>query len=452
MKIPARFRLLLTGTPLQNNLQELTSLLAFIMPKDFLEAQESLDYIFKHKAKTTDADHSALLSAQRIRRARSMMTPFVLRRRKAQVLKHLPSKTARVEYCDLVESQQAIYDALKTQQRKVLEDRAAGIPNKDHANVLMKLRLAVIHPLLARKIYNEKLSEKIAKAVCKDPDLPGRDWKLVLEDLVPYNDFEVHQLCQRYPKTLSKYELRNLEWMDSGKVKKLTELLHKFKANGDRVLVFSQFKLVMDILEAVFEVEKISFSRLDGNTPVDQRQALLDQFTDDESITVFMLSTKSGGAGINLAAANKVVIFDLSFNPQDDVQAENRAHRVGQTREVEVIRLVTRDTIEEQIYALGVSKIQLDSMVSGEDAVEDKKAEKRIESEFVDQLEDMLVKEMVNDVGKNNETENNNKTEKDADKLIEEEAQDLDREDGKKDIRSEFLDGLKSRGLDMSAA
>ena len=80
-----------------------------------------------------------------------------------------------------------------------------------------------------------------------------------------------------------------------------------------------------------------------------------------------MLSTKAGGAGINLACANKVIIFDSSFNPQDDIQAENRAHRVGQTREVEVVRLVTKGTVEEQIYALGVSKLELDKMIQGED-------------------------------------------------------------------------------------
>src|SRR5204863_5636000 len=135
----------------------------------------------------------------------------------------------------------------------------------------------------------------------------------------------------------------------------------------DRTLLFSQFTSVLDILEAVLETVNISFSRIDGAVSVAERQDLIDQYHQDESIQVFMLSTKAGGAGINLACANKVIIFDSSFNPQEDIQAENRAHRVGQTREVEVVRLVTKDTIEEQIYALGQTKLALDHRVSGDD-------------------------------------------------------------------------------------
>ena len=119
----------------------------------------------------------------------------------------------------------------------------------------------------------------------------------------------------------------------------------------------------------------------------EDRQSILDAFHERTDIPVFLLSTKAGGAGINLACANKVVIFDSSFNPQEDVQAENRAHRVGQTREVEVIRLVTKDTIEEQIYALGQTKLALDQAVAGEDAGESKKSEEA----GMKAVEDMLI-------------------------------------------------------------
>lgn len=153
----------------------------------------------------------------------------------------------------------------------------------------------------------------------------------------------------------------------SGKVDKLCELLTNFIANGDRILIFSQFTMVMDILEQVLETQNIKFFRLDGTTSVEDRQSILDAFHEQVDIPVFMLSTKAGGAGINLACANKVIIFDSSFNPQEDIQAENRAHRVGQTREVEVVRLVTRGTIEEQIHALGQTKLALDQRVAGED-------------------------------------------------------------------------------------
>jgi len=128
----------------------------------------------------------------------------------------------------------------------------------------------------------------------------------------------------------------------------------------------------LDILEMVLESLPMRFFRLDGTTKVEERQDLIDTFYADTETPVFMLSTRAGGAGINLAAANKVIIFDSSFNPQDDIQAENRAHRVGQTKEVEVIRLVTKDTIDEQIYELGQLKVQLDQRVSGEIDSEEK--------------------------------------------------------------------------------
>jgi SWI/SNF-related matrix-associated actin-dependent regulator 1 of chromatin subfamily A len=132
--------------------------------------------------------------------------------------------------------------------------------------------------------------------------------------------------------------------------------------------------------------------RLDGSTRMDIRQDMIDKFSSEPDITVFMLSTKAGGAGINLAAANKVIIFDSGFNPQDDIQAENRAHRVGQTRDVDVVRLVTKATIEEQIHALGESKLALDERVAGEGATagEDKAAEKEgekaVEKMFLESL------------------------------------------------------------------
>jgi SWI/SNF-related matrix-associated actin-dependent regulator 1 of chromatin subfamily A len=154
--------------------------------------------------------------------------------------------------------------------------------------------------------------------------------------------------------------------MDSGKVESMVKLVNTYKANGDRVLIFSQFALVLDILESVLNTSLIHFTRIDGSTKIDERQSLIDTFRDDESITAFLLTTKAGGTGINLMYANKVIIFDGSFNPQDDRQAENRAHRVGQTRDVEVVRLVTKGTVEEQIFALGQSKLLLDGRVAGD--------------------------------------------------------------------------------------
>ncbi|KAJ5909645.1 hypothetical protein N7504_004288 [Penicillium tannophilum] len=392
VRIPARFKLLLTGTPLQNNLQELASLLGFILPDVFREHKDDMNSVFSNKAKTSDESHATLLSAQRIERAKSMLKPFVLRRKKHQVI-DLPAKTSHVKYCQMKPSQVEIYEHEKDQVRQLLEDRAAGKKTgSKSANILMKLRQAAIHPLLARRHFNDERIRKISKACLKDPQWEMSDPETIFTELKSYNDFECHRLCVDNPKHLGKFKLQNDEWMDSGKVEQLRELLLKFIENGDRTLIFSQFTLVMDILEHVLETLRIEFVRLDGRTNVEDRQSILDAFYEREEIPVFLLSTKAGGAGINLACANKVVIFDSSFNPQEDVQAENRAHRVGQTRDVEIFRFVTSGTIEEQIYALGQTKLALDHAVAGDDDGGSAKGEEA----GIKAVESMLVADMEN--------------------------------------------------------
>ncbi|KAK4695899.1 hypothetical protein P7C71_g1938, partial [Lecanoromycetidae sp. Uapishka_2] len=397
MRIPTQFRLLLTGTPLQNNLQELASLLGFILPSVFREHSEDLEHIFNNKAKTTDSNPGALLSNQRIARAKSMMTPFIMRRKKHQVLRHLPAKTRRVEYCDLSPAQLELYQKEKSKALRVIEARAAGekVGNQT-ANVMMALRKASIHPLLFRRLYDDDVIRKMSRACVKEEPYRESNPTIVYEDMEVMTDMELNRFCTHNPKTMTQFLLEGQPWMDSGKVSKLAELLLKFKSNGDRILVFSQFVMVLDILEAVLEQLEMTFFRLDGNTKTDERQDMIDQFYREPEITVFLLSTGAGGTGINLACANKVIVFDSSFNPQSDIQAENRAHRVGQTREVEVVRLVTKNTIEEQIHALGETKLALDDRVAGvvEDDAEGRKAEKQgaklMEEMMIEKLEEEL--------------------------------------------------------------
>ncbi|KAI5798849.1 SNF2 family N-terminal domain-containing protein [Geopyxis carbonaria] len=382
IKLPADYRLLLTGTPLQNNLQELASLLAFILPSVFEEKKDDLQSIFKYKAKTTDDDesNSALLSQQRIKRARAMMTPFVLRRKKQQVLKHLPAKTQRVEYCEMNKLQNQIYIDNITSAQEAITARANGKkPSKSATNVMMQLRKAAIHPLLFRTNYPDDKLRKMSKDIMKEEAYRNNDAQIIFEDMEVMNDLELSRLCNNFPRTLGKYALKKEEWMNAGKVVALKDLLLDMKKNGDRVLIFSQFTQMMDILELVLTTLGLGFLRIDGSTPVDQRQDLIDQYHEELDIMVFLLSTKSGGFGINLACANKVVIFDSSFNPHDDAQASDRAHRVGQTRNVEVIRLVTKGTIEEQILALANTKLALDQSISeGDDKAFDGRAEELV--------------------------------------------------------------------------
>ena len=459
MRIPADFKVLLTGTPLQNNLQELIAILAFIMPGLFHSKEEDLNYIFQHKATTKDADHAALLSAQRIARARSMMTPFILRRKKAQVL-WLPAKHSRVEFCDMTESQAVMYQNEMYDAQQVFFDKEAGKKTtaKASSNVLMNLRKAAIHPLLSRRIYDDKKLTRIQSALLRDGEFAGnapeKVWKYLTGE-GPQNikggDFGLHRFCAERP-FLSKYALKKQEWMDCGKVQKFKELVLGYKKNGDRALVFSQFTTLMDILETVLETLDIRYMRLDGSTRMDIRQDMIDKFSSEPDITVFMLSTKAGGAGINLAAANKVIIFDSGFNPQDDIQAENRAHRVGQTRDVDVVRLVTKATIEEQIHALGESKLALDERVAGEaatvgeDKAAEKEGEKAVEKMFLESL-----KGKKEESGEKVKMEDDKKEKKEGDKKEKKGKKEGDEKEKKGgDLRQLFKKGLSDAGLEVS--
>lgn len=397
-RIESKFRLLLTGTPLQNNLKELISLLAFLMPRMFNERKEDLSSIFTHNVKAMDANHEALLSAERIARARTMLTPFILRRKKYQVLKELPKKDRRVEYCDMTPEQLEFYQKWLDKAYSVRDRRAKGENvGNESANILMKLRQAAIHPMLFRRLYKDADLPKIAKQCLKSDLWRESNPDLIVTELRAYSDFEIHHLCDTNP-VLHKFCLNNHEWLASGKIRKLVELLKAFTAEGHRTLIFSQFVMVLDILELVLEREAIAYFRLDGTTKVSERQDLIDEFCDDSNTTpVFMLSTKAGGAGINLAKANKVIVFDSGFNPQDDIQAENRAHRIGQTKDVEVIRLVTKGTVEEQIYAMGLTKLKLDEQVAGEggeDVPKKEGEETEKEAEGRNLVEEMFFKKL----------------------------------------------------------
>jgi len=477
MRIPAQMRLLLTGTPLQNNLQELISLLAFIMPKLFREHADELENIFKHKAKVAEVPGSqeALLSQQRILRARSMMAPFILRRKKAQVLKHIPTKTCRVEYCDMSVDQAAVYKAEITKVQDVLKARAqakaAGDKKawtvKGKVNNLIDLREAAIHPLLLRHQFTDAILNKMVKASRNEEEFNALTKDIDQRILAFFNeksDFQLHQYCQDHP-LVRRYDPivdEEAAILNSGKVTALINLLLQHRANGDRTLVFSRFTMVLDILDLVLTAHNLRFCRLDGSTLMSDRQDLIDTFYKDSDISVFMLSTGAGGAGINLAAANKVIIFDMSFNPQDDIQAENRAHRVGQTREVEVVRLVTRGTVEEQIYRLGETKMALDERVAGNgmaaaapiaDAVAEGD-EKAAEGKIMDMLFNDLKKEEEEKVDV--KSENTKQGKEDVKKVKNETKDDIIKPRIKKEAASDDFDmkdaykiGLRNAGLDV---
>ncbi|GAA6062362.1 hypothetical protein JCM10212_004208 [Sporobolomyces blumeae] len=401
MQIRAQWRLLLTGTPLQNNLQELVSLLSFILPEQFRDANESLRAIFK----VTPGQQTNLLSRERISRAKKMMTPFVLRRKKAQVLKDLPQKFERIEYCEMTPLQKEVYDEAIQRSRRALTDvkadeleevssdeegvddlgaeGAAPPPKRSRpkkkvvastktgnkanssssAHVLTDLRKASNHPMLFRRLYTESKLKTMARDCLKEEEFLDRNPDLIFEDMEVMTDFELHRFCQGY-KQLSKHCLRNDEWMSAGKIAKLQELLPELRKNGDRVLIFSQFTQVLDILEVVLDTMEIKYLKLTGQTNVTERQGLCDAYNSDPDITVFLLSTRAGGLGLNLTAANTVMFYDCDYNPHNDKQAEDRAYRIGQTRDVTVIKLITKNSIDEDMHNLALNKLSLEREVS----------------------------------------------------------------------------------------
>uniref|UniRef100_K1QBX6 DNA helicase n=1 Tax=Magallana gigas TaxID=29159 RepID=K1QBX6_MAGGI len=398
MKIAAERRLLLTGTPLQNNLLELMSLLCFVMPEIFSGKTDQLKQMFSMINRGVDDKAKSKYERERIQQAKRIMRPFVLRRLKSEVQQQLPQKKDRVLHCELIPPQRELYQRLIHRFKEVMkEDR--GKETNEGASMLMQLRKASNHPLLLRNQYTDDILMKMAKQLTKEPSHRDRGAlkELIHEDMSVLNDYDIMKLCDQYPKYLGSFKLDASVIMESGKFKELEKLLETNKSQGDRVLLFSQFTMMMDIIEDFLKMKKYSYLRLDGSTPVPDRQELIDRYTKDESIFIFILSTRAGGLGINLTAANVVIIHDIDFNPYNDKQAEDRCHRVGQTREVSVVRLISKDTVEEGMLRVARGKLKLEK-----DITTDENTDKENTSDVASLLKEALAgntdKENTSDV------------------------------------------------------
>ncbi|KAK5663342.1 hypothetical protein OQA88_3770 [Cercophora sp. LCS_1] len=372
LRITADWRLILSGTPVQNNLMEMVSLLRFVEPELFDgEHFEDLEALFNQKVSLTAVSQGAMLHSDRVTRARSILEPFILQRKKEQVLKDMPAKTARVVYCNMDEAQETIY---RDYERRFKRNDSSQVPvskkegrENDNNNVWIQLRKAAIHPQLFRRHYADKIVEKMAKVLMRSvpqTELRQTNIKHLEDEIKALSDFEIHLWCRDY-KCIRSYDLPDGSWMKNAKVKALLDLLAQYKANGDRALVFTRYAKVIELLGESLASSGIEYLSLQGNTDVSERQELINQFNSDASIPVFLLTTGSGGTGINLTSANKVIIFDQSDNPQEDIQAENRAHRLGQTKPVEIIRLISRDSVEELVYKACQKKLELANRVTG---------------------------------------------------------------------------------------
>lgn len=370
LKIKSKHRLLLTGTPLQNNLLELMSLLAFVMPHMFSGKTDDLKSLFQKNAKskttkkTEGDDDEPPFEQSQITQAKRIMKPFVLRRLKRDVLQDLPQKTNHTELCSMSSRQNMLY-----------KDLIAGYATKNGAiyatteqsgmAMMMDMRKLANHPLLLRYYYQEDQVRKMASRLARDPNYKEKNEKYAYEDLMCMSDFQIHQLTLTH-NCISSFSVPEHLILDSGKFQKLDEMLPNLKADGHRVLIFSQFTMMLDILEPYLTIRRHRYLRLDGSTAVTDRQDLINLYN-SEDIFVFLLSTKAGGLGINLTAADTVIIHDIDFNPYNDKQAEDRCHRMGQTRPVTIYRLLSCGTIEEGIYQVAQEKLNLEKHVTGAD-------------------------------------------------------------------------------------
>ena len=324
----SRNRLILTGTPLQNNLPELWALLNFVLPKIF-NSQKTFDEWFNTPFANTGGQDKMELTEEEtlliIRRLHKVLRPFLLRRLKKDVEKDLPDKVETVIKCKMSALQRVLYD----QMLKYNVIYTGSGANADGSKVNSGLRSLNNKIMQLRKICNH-----------------------------PYVFQEVEQVVD--PTTVN-YDLL---WRTAGKFELLDRILPKFKAKNHRVLIFFQMTQIMDIMEDYLRYRGIQYLRLDGSTKADERSEKLQVFNaPDSPYFCFLLSTRAGGLGLNLQTADTVIIYDTDWNPFQDLQAQDRAHRIGQTKEVRILRLITERSIEEAILDRAVSKLEIDGKV-----------------------------------------------------------------------------------------
>lgn len=359
----ANQRLMLTGTPLQNDLHELWSLLEFMMPDLFA---------------TGDVDLKKLLGGEDkelITQIKSILGPFILRRLKSDVMQQLVPKIQKVEKVDMERQQGEAYKEAIEEYRAASQARMSKLdgvsnsvlkvlPRRQISNYFFQFRKIANHPLLVRRIYSDADVVRFAKMLYPKGTF-GFECTLdrVINEMKSYSDFSIHQLLLLYSGPEEKGVLQNEYAFISAKCQKLAKLLPMLQRDGHRVLIFSQWTSMLDILEWTLDVIGVSFRRLDGSTQVTERQCIVDTFNNDTSIFACLLSTRAGGQGLNLTGADTVIIHDMDFNPQIDRQAEDRCHRIGQTKPVTVYRLVTKETVDEGVYKIAQRKLTLDSAV-----------------------------------------------------------------------------------------
>ncbi|CAH0492342.1 unnamed protein product [Peronospora farinosa] len=383
----ARTRLVLSGTPIQNKLNELLTMLSFLMPRMFDHGSDELLSFF---------DGSEEKKCEKVRK---ILAPFILRREKKYVLSQLVPKIVSVElvkvgddqheaYTDLLksvierrEAQAAVKAAAKEHKknkgkehkadRKLRELLGSYAPppggEPSAMSIFTQLRKAANHPVLLRRHFvSDEVLETMSRCLHRAEAFGNQcSMSRVRQELESYSDFELHDLCVQYEAIddLRQLQLPMETLLASAKFAFLRKLLPNLQKEGHRVLIFSQWTKLLDLLEVLMGHMGYRYLRLDGSTDVQSRQGLIDTYNEDKDIFVFLLSTRAGGLGINLTAADTVILHDLDFNPTADEQACDRCHRIGQTKPVSIYKLVSENTVDHDIYKLGESKTELNHKI-----------------------------------------------------------------------------------------
>lgn len=306
----SRNRLLITGTPLQNNLHELWALLNFLLP-DIFSSSEDFDSWFTSNESEEDQDKV-------VKQLHTVLNPFLLRRIKSEVETSLLPKKELNLYVGMSTMQKKWYKQILEKDLDAVNAQNGSKESKTRLlNIVMQLRKCCNHPYLF------------------DGAEPGP------------------------PYTTDEHLIYN-----SAKLNVLDKLLTKLRSEGSRVLIFSQMSRVLDILEDYCFFREYKYCRIDGQTAHEDRIAAIDEYNAPASEKfLFLLTTRAGGLGINLTTADVVVLFDSDWNPQADLQAMDRAHRIGQKKQVKVFRFVTNNSVEEKILERATQKLKLDQLV-----------------------------------------------------------------------------------------
>uniref|UniRef100_A0A914MGF1 Uncharacterized protein n=1 Tax=Meloidogyne incognita TaxID=6306 RepID=A0A914MGF1_MELIC len=303
------YRLLLTGTPLQNNLEELFHLLNFLSPDKFNDLE------------SFTSEFAEISKEDQIQRLHQRLGPHMLRRMKADVLSGMPSKSELIVRVELSPLQKKYYRNILTRNFEALSVKN-GRSQMALLNIIMELKKCANHPFLFPKASMEA---------------PKRG----------NGAYDGESMIK-----------------NSGKCILLQKMLKRLKEQDHRILIFSQMTKMLDILEEMLDYLGYNYERIDGSITGQSRQDAIDRFNAPGAQQfVFLLSTRAGGLGINLATADTVIIYDSDWNPHNDIQAVSRAHRIGQTKQVKIYRLVTRGSVEEEIVERAKKKLVLDHLV-----------------------------------------------------------------------------------------